>query len=325
MLTGVGSPSVSVIIPTRNRRESLVRCLDALAAQTLPPGRFEVVVVDDGSEPSLAMDPARWAPQFAVKLVRQGNTGPAGARNRGLAEAVGEWIAFTDDDTLPQPDWLAHLVAALERNPAALVGGKTVNGLPDDLFAEASMLVLDLAYEHFNRDAGNAAFFASNNLALRRDGFLAAGGFDVRFVVASEDREFCDRWRMQRRPLVWERGAVVEHRHPQGFTGFCRLHFRYGIGAFHHHALRQARGSGTVGADLGFHSGLPAGFLRATENRGLGWRLALAWRLLLWEVVNAAGFLFAWMRSLGRGARRGGVERVSERKRAGIGPTGRRP
>ena len=88
--------------------------------------------------------------------------GRAGARNRGLAEAVGEWIAFTDDDTLPQPDWLAHLVAALERNPAALVGGKTVNGLPDDLFAEASMLVLDLAYEHFNRDAGNAAFFASN-------------------------------------------------------------------------------------------------------------------------------------------------------------------
>lgn len=288
---------VSVVIPTRNRPDSILACLDALAAQTLPRDRFEVVVVDDGSDPCLVLDPSRWASKCPVKLVRQDNTGPAGARNRGLAEAVGEWIAFTDDDTLPRPDWLATLVAVLERNPGALVGGRTVNGLQDDLFAETSMLVLDLAYAHFNRNTADAAFFASNNMALRRDGFLACGGFDVRFVIASEDREFCDRWRMQRRPLVWERGAVVEHRHPQGFSSFCRLHFRYGIGAFHHHALRKARGSGMMGSDLGFHRRLPIAFLRATENRPLALRLALAWRLLLWEVVNAVGFAFAWIGS----------------------------
>jgi len=55
------SPTASVVIPTRNRPQALEHCLDALAEQTLPPGSFEVIVVDNGSEPSLSLDPARWA------------------------------------------------------------------------------------------------------------------------------------------------------------------------------------------------------------------------------------------------------------------------
>ena len=91
----------SIVIPTRNRPHAVERCLDALAAQTLPPGSFEVIVVDDGGEPSLALDPTRWASKFELKVIRQNNTGPAGARNRGVAVARGEFLAFTDDDCLP--------------------------------------------------------------------------------------------------------------------------------------------------------------------------------------------------------------------------------
>jgi glycosyltransferase involved in cell wall biosynthesis len=107
------SPTASIIIPTRNRPQAVEHCLDSLAAQTVPPSSFEVIVVDDGSEPALALDLERWTSKFAWKLIHQKNTGPAGARNRGAAEARGEFLAFTDDDCLPTPTWLETLIAAL--------------------------------------------------------------------------------------------------------------------------------------------------------------------------------------------------------------------
>ena len=105
-------PVASVVIPPAIAPRALASCLDAFAAQTLPHGSFEVIVVDDGSEPPLALDPAHWAEKFDLKLLRQQNTGPAGARNRGVAEARGEFIAFTDDDCLPTRTWFENLVAA---------------------------------------------------------------------------------------------------------------------------------------------------------------------------------------------------------------------
>ena len=66
----------SVVIPTRNRPRAVESCLDALTEQTLPPGSFEVIVVDDGSQPPLAPDPTRLEAKFDFKLIRQKNTGP---------------------------------------------------------------------------------------------------------------------------------------------------------------------------------------------------------------------------------------------------------
>jgi GT2 family glycosyltransferase len=287
------NPIASVVIPTRNRPHAVERCLDALAAQTLPPGSFEVIVVDDGGEPALAFDPARWAQKFQLKSIRQNNTGPAGARNRGVAEARGEFLAFTDDDCLPAPVWLEKFVAALRGKPEALVGGSTYNGLKDDLFAETSQFIVQLVYEHFNRDPANAYFFASNNMAMRRDNFLEIDGFDPSFRVASEDREFCDRWRLRGRPLVWERNALIEHRHAQSLAGFCRLHFRYGQGAFHYQAIRKERGSGGMTQDLGFHRELPRLVRSQLASCNPGLTLGVLANLCVWQCVNAAGFFWA--------------------------------
>lgn len=286
-------PIVSVVIPTHNRPQAIEGCLDALAAQTSPPGSFEVIVVDDGSEPALVLDPARWSAKFDLKLIRQKNTGPAGARNRGVAEARGEFVAFTDDDCLPTPTWLEKLVSMLSEKPDALVGGSTFNGLKDDLFAETSQLIVQLVYEHFNRDPSDAYFFASNNIAMRRDSFVQVGGFDFSFSVASEDREFCDRWRMRGRLLVWERNALIEHRHSQTLAGFCRLHFRYGQGAFQYQAKRKARKSGGMTQDLGFHRELPRLIRSQLSSCAPGSALGMLANLFVWQCVNAAGFFWA--------------------------------
>ena len=283
--------SISVVIPTRNRPKAVESCLDALAAQTLPPGSFEVIVVDDGSEPPLALDPARWAAKFDLKLLRQQNTGPAGARNRGVAEARGEFLAFTDDDCLPTPSWLEKLVAALREHPEALVGGSTFNGLKDDLFAETSQLIVEMVYEHFNHDPANAYFFASNNMACRKSDFLELGGFDLLFRTASEDREFCDRWRIGRQRLLWIRDALIEHRHAQGFLGFTRLHLRYGQGARLYKRIREQRNSGSMGADLNFHSHILRMAWKRRRRLPLTRFMGFLSLLLWWEAVNAAGFL----------------------------------
>ena len=287
------SPIASVVISTRNRPQALEHCLDALAEQTLPPGAFEVIVVDDGSESALSLDPARWTAKFYLKLIRQENTGPAGARNRGVGEARGEFIVFTDDDCLPTPTWLEKLVAALKVNPDAMVGGSTFNGLKSDLYAETSQLIVKLVYEHFNRDPSNAYFFASNNMAMRRDSFIEVGGFDLSFSVASEDREFCDRWRMRGRSLVWERDALIEHRHAQTLADFCRLHFRYGRGAFYYQAKRKARKSGGMTHDLGFHRELPRLVRSHLSSSASGSVPRVLANLFLWQCVNAAGFFWA--------------------------------
>jgi GT2 family glycosyltransferase len=290
--------AASVVIPTRNRPKAVARCLDALAEQTLPSGFFEVLAVDDGSEPALSLDPERWASKFELKLIRQNNTGPAGARQRGVAEARGEFLAFTDDDCLPTPTWLEKLVAALRENPEAMIGGSTFNGLKNDLFAETSQLILEMVYEHFNRDPANSYFFASNNIALRRDRYFASGGFDPDFVSpAAEDREFCDRWRMQRRPLLWNKDALIEHRHAQSLFGFCDLHFRYGQGAFLYQAKRNERASGSMAGDMAFHRSLPKVVLKKIRNRSCSEKIAILTSFLIWQVMNTAGFFRALFKS----------------------------
>lgn len=289
-----GTQTISVVIPTRNRPKAVESCLGALALQTLPSGSFEVIVVDDGSEIPLALDTELWSSQFTLKLIHQKNTGPAGARNRGVAEACGEFLAFTDDDCLPTPTWLEKNVAALRENPDAMVGGSTFNGLKNDLFAETSQLTLEMVYSHFNRDAENAYFFASNNIAARRDRYLASGGFDADFdSPAAEDREFCDRWRMQKRPLLWEPAARIEHRHAQSLGGFIRLHWRYGQGAFLYQAKRKERASGTMREDLGFHRSLPKAVWVALSDHSLVRQLQLFSALMLWQLANTLGFFWA--------------------------------
>ena len=280
----------SVIIPTHNRPEAIRRCLDALALQALPSGSFEVIVVDDGSTHPLSLDPKAWAHAFPLTLIRQENSGPAGARDRGAREARGELLALTDDDCLPTPGWLPAFVAASRQHPKALLGGTTFNGLPENMGAETSQFILDLVYEHFNRGE-DCYFFASNNIACPREAYWECGGFDAGFPwAAAEDRDFCDRWRMQQRPLRKVPDALLEHRHGQGLWQFLRMHYRYGRGAYLYQQKRRERQSGTMQEDLGFHTRLVSMLRRRMAGRPLGYNLSIGIRLLAWQVANACGF-----------------------------------
>ena len=285
-------PFVSIVIPTYARPERLRECLAALTRQTLPADTFEIVVVDDGSPQPIAPAADTAAAGPMIRIIRQPNAGPSAARNRGVAEARGELIALTDDDCLPTPAWLESLVTAHRQCPDALVGGITFNGLTDDLFATTSQMIIDLVYEHFNRDHEAAYFLTSNNMLCSRAAYSDLGGFDTSFARAgAEDRDFCDRWRASGRPLRLVPAATIEHRHAQTLRQFLGLHYRYGRGAYRYQAKRRERGSGSMAQDMNFHGTLVRRLPRHLQkHRGLFRKVQIISAIVLWQAANAAGF-----------------------------------
>ncbi|MGF1635253.1 MAG: glycosyltransferase family 2 protein [Phycisphaerae bacterium] len=243
MSDGVRQLRFSVVVPTYNRPERLRRCVSALAAMEYPRDRFEVVIVDDGSpqpaEPVVQQAAAEAGEGFQVRLVRQANAGPAAARNRGAAEATGEVLAFTDDDCEPAADWLTRLDVRIGDNPALMVGGRLVNALPDDLFAEASQQITEFVYDWAERlghgtGPDDAYVFATANLACGREAFCAVGGFDETFpLAAGEDHDFSHKYQFAGHPAAFDGSAVVHHWHAMSLREFCRQHVAYGRGLLH--------------------------------------------------------------------------------------------
>lgn len=221
------TPTAAIIIPTYNRPAKLAQCLDYLGR--LEGGPWPVIVVDDGSPQRLD---GICKNHGNVTLVRQGNAGPGAARNRGAQAADGlDLLLFTDDDCRPRPDWARQLVLAQDGKPNRLVGGRVQNALPDNAFSSASQALCTFLYDHYHTHGSEMTFFTTNNLCVRRANFLAAGGFDGSFAIASEDRDFSVRWADRGGELVYAREAVVDHAHDLSLASFWRQHSNYGRGA----------------------------------------------------------------------------------------------
>jgi GT2 family glycosyltransferase len=190
----------SVVIPTRHRNDRLAACLRCLApgVQSLPAGRYEVIVSDDGASTTAeglvrAEFPwARWTPGP--------RRGPAANRNRGATLAAGEWLAFVDDDCEPARDWLERLAEFAQTMDIGIIEGAIHSpGLRDH--------PLWTAPENLVGQAGWSA-----NLSVRRQEFERLGGFDEDFGdVAAEDVEFCRRARRSGVRWVFAARAVVLH------------------------------------------------------------------------------------------------------------------
>ncbi len=118
-----GGAALSVILCTHARPAYLRACLAGLAAQSR--GGFEVLVVDSASPPAAAAAIADAAAEAGARLLRTDQPGLSRARNLGLAEASGRWVAYLDDDAVPEPGWAAALldrIAVLPERAAALGG-----------------------------------------------------------------------------------------------------------------------------------------------------------------------------------------------------------
>ncbi|XNY99709.1 glycosyltransferase [Micrococcus luteus] len=211
---------VSVVVPYYQDQDGLDRLLAALAAQTMPAERFEVVVADDGSpEPPRIPDGL----PFAVQVVRQADRGfrASAARALGARTAAGRVLAFLDGDMLPEPGYLEAACALPLADPAAVVVGRrrhadpcVVEGgwtpgeeLPEGAeLAEPSWLRDGYAQTKDLRQADSTSyrFVISAVLTVARQVYEEAGGFDPSFVgYGGED------WELGYR--LWRCGARLRH------------------------------------------------------------------------------------------------------------------
>ncbi|ACK72574.1 glycosyl transferase family 2 [Gloeothece citriformis PCC 7424] len=240
-------PVFSIIIPTYNRPERLATCLESITHLNYPSDRFEVIVVDDGSKVSLDSVVKPFQDTLNLTLLRQTNAGPATARNTGATHAKGKFLAFTDDDCQLDPNWLKNIETHLTEDQPCLLGGKTINALPDNIFSTASQLLIDYLYFYYNTDSNQAQFFASNNFVVPAQIFRQIGKFDTTFpLAAGEDRELCDRWLYRGYLMQYIPEAKVYHAHHLTLRRFWRQHFNYGRGAFHFHQIRAGRGHNKI-------------------------------------------------------------------------------
>lgn len=117
---------VTVLICTRDREEALARVLDSVARASVPGDlAWELLIVDNGSSDGTAALVRSFAPRLPIRSVREEVPGLSNARNRGVAEARGRHIVWTDDDVVVDPGWLAAYWQAFREHPeAAFFGGR---------------------------------------------------------------------------------------------------------------------------------------------------------------------------------------------------------
>jgi glycosyltransferase involved in cell wall biosynthesis len=214
----------TVVVCTRNRARLLERTLESLAAQTLDPSRFEVLIVDNASTDSTAEVVARWQAtgRFACRHVVEERLGTSHARNRGVREAHGRVIAFLDDDARAEPEWLGCLLRAREEEGVAGVGGRIKLDWESrqpwwlterhllSLLAEFELGDVRCRVEQF-------PYLVGTNMAFSAEVFEQVGAFSPQLerrsalVIGMEDVEFCHRVVRHRGALVYEPRAVVHH------------------------------------------------------------------------------------------------------------------
>jgi len=284
-------PFFSIIIPTYNRQSQLTTCLQSITRLDYPRKCFEVIVVNDGGDKTLEAIVDQFHNQINLSLITQPHAGPAAARNIGATKAKGELLAFTDDDCIPAPDWLQVLASYFTERSDCIVGGRTINLLTNNIYSTMSQLILDVVYRHYNSNPNQSRFFATNNMALPSDLFFVMSGFDPHFTT-SEDREFCDRYLYHGFQLIYASEAIVYHTHTLKFRTFCQQHFNYGRGAFRFHLTRIRRGSGSFLTDSKFHLNLRNWLLYPFSQVQGRQVILVAVLLIVWQVVNAAGFFW---------------------------------
>lgn len=221
----------SVVIPTFNRLDMLVRVLDALDTQIDAPP-FEVIVINDGSTDDTERVMAQ---RNGITFRTQPNGGPGRARNHGVSLATGRIVVFIGDDTVPEPRFLAeHARVHRDANDDPMIAALGYTGWPHGERVTAFMdyindfglqfgykLIRDGEVVPFN-------FFYTSNISIDRE-VLAAHPFDTTFPSAAwEDIELAYRLDAKGLKIRYNARAVTRHHHPMNVDSFARRQYTVG-------------------------------------------------------------------------------------------------
>ncbi len=223
-------PTISVVIPTYDRRAILRKTLLGFASQTVPPDRFEVIVVDDGSSDDTVEMVRRWGTGLRIELVAQPHGGANAARNAGILAARGDLVLLTGDDMIPGPALVETHLKFHERHPAELDAAVGYVDWSPELTVTPFMRYVvspegGQQFAFFRLDDGLAShhFFYTSNVSLKR-ALLAAQPvlFDADFTYpAYDDTELGYRLAHHGMRLHYVAQAVTYHHHEMTVGGFA--------------------------------------------------------------------------------------------------------
>jgi GT2 family glycosyltransferase len=263
--------TISVVVPTYQRRASVIRLCASLARQTVPAGEFELVVSIDGSDDGTGEALARTAAPYLLRTLWQPNRGRAAALNAGVLAATGELIVLLDDDMEPVPRFLtAHRRAHADGARRGVMGAAPMNF--DGLARPATRYVSAKFNGHLDnlRRPGytrRLTDFYSGNFSIRREVLLAVGGFDEDFrIYGNEDLELSLRLTKAGVDIVYDPEALANQYTDKDFAALARDSTAEG-----RTAVLFARKHPDAFADLklgSFNEG--PGSLRLLRNRLLG-------------------------------------------------------
>jgi glycosyltransferase involved in cell wall biosynthesis len=229
---------VSVVVPVLDEERWFGVQLEALAAQTYQ-GPWELVIADNGSTDGSMRVAEEWLPRFrkARVVCADDRRLASHARNRGAAEACGDFLLFTDADDVAEPDWIEQMAAtALEGDVVAGEIGRHRLNAPD-VAAWHPVPPRQRALEGF----GFLSYASGSNTGVWADVFHALGGFDGE-RPAGEDIELSWRAQLAGYTLVFAPDAVVNERYRRSVRELGRQHFLYGSAGPHLYQAYRSHG-----------------------------------------------------------------------------------
>jgi len=200
-----------VIVPVFNNADGITLLLEALAVQTYDNHRYEVIIVDNGSSDGTFEVATLFAEksEIVLKVLKELREGSYAARNKGISEAVGEILAFTDSDCVPTPSWLDRGVASLSGSSACGAAGKiefTYRGSRANAyeFVDSANKLDQETY------ATKLGFSATANFFVLKRTADELGGFDSE-LKSGGDYEFGQRLTASGGGLIFAGDAIVHH------------------------------------------------------------------------------------------------------------------
>jgi glycosyltransferase involved in cell wall biosynthesis len=219
----------SVIVPSYNSRSTIERCLQALQSQETEFD-YEIVVIDSSNDDTADLIATRFPAIRLIRLPRRTLPGPA--RNIGIQEAVGDILAFTDADCVPEPCWLEKMLQEQTAGECAAVGGAVLNALPFNPVAWCGYL-LEFSERLPNFPRRYVDILPTCNVSFKRRIFECHGLFPED-LWPSEDHIFSWRLVQAGQPLLFNPTIRVSHI------------FRPHLGAFLRHQIRLGKASATA-------------------------------------------------------------------------------
>ena len=217
------SPDVSVIVPVFNAEETLQECVDSILDLDYPKEKLELIFVNNHSTDNTEKILKRY--EGEIKILYEDKKGPAAARNKGLLNASGEVIAFTDSDCVVDRNWLKHLVTPLRNKQVGITGGKILAKRPCNEIESFGETI------HDHNTAINVfkpPYVITMNWASRLAVLKEANFFNEDFIRC-EDAELSHRIFVSGYKIIYAPEAIVYHGNEKNLFGLFREGYLHGI------------------------------------------------------------------------------------------------